>query len=362
MRTFSPTHLVLALLAAAFLPGCNYVHFGRLDQSAGSDSALVVENTDLRLEKKILQQELAIARKEGDALREALKNSSTSSIGNQTELAFRLQEAAKELGSLRAVNARLQAERAQLQNARGSTQNSFAASQEITDLKARLSLSEGKLAQTIENYTKFERENADLRREVTRVRGENSKLEQQVNSLTLQNEQAIAALSQLNNELLAQKAARQRAEDNARSTQTQLQMVLAGQQSGTPASLGETRQSSAAFTSELSPTPTTPEAAPARENKAALTLDLTPAITASENPTAILRTSPERLKGVTVIPEQEKPGVRYHIVEEGDTLGSVAEKYYGKPNLWRLIYVANNSLLGGARSLKPGMKLEIPPQ
>ncbi len=353
MRLKTPLFFILGLLALASLPGCNYIHIGKQTAPISGDNALVVENTDLRLEKKILQEELVIAHKEGAALRAALNSSNSESIGNQNALAIRLRDAAKELGTLRAQNARLQAERTQLQNARGQAQRGFATSQEISDLKTRLSISEGKLAQTTEDYAQAERDNAELRREVSRVRKDNTNLENQVQSLTLQNEQAVAALSQLNNELLAQKAARQRAEDNARSTQAQLQLVMSNPASG--ATLADTRQSTATSTSELGSGKSEQKVA------SALTIDLTPVIT-TEQPTAILRTSPERLKSVTLTQEPPPPSGRYHVVVEGDTLASLAQKYYGKPNLWRLIYVANNSQLGGGRGLKPGMRLEIPRQ
>ena len=52
------------------LSGCGFVHFGSLPPS---DPRVAQENTDLRLEKSILQQELAIVRKEGDRLRTALE-------------------------------------------------------------------------------------------------------------------------------------------------------------------------------------------------------------------------------------------------------------------------------------------------
>ena len=49
-----------AALAGLTLSGCGYVHFGSLPPS---DPRVVQENTDLRLERSILQQELAIVRK-----------------------------------------------------------------------------------------------------------------------------------------------------------------------------------------------------------------------------------------------------------------------------------------------------------
>ena len=68
LRFRTTAWLALSLLA---LTGCNYVHFGRIEPVA-TDQQISAENSDLRIQKKMLQQELALARKEGDALRAAL--------------------------------------------------------------------------------------------------------------------------------------------------------------------------------------------------------------------------------------------------------------------------------------------------
>ena len=57
--------------------GCGYVHVGRLPTPTTTvigDDKLIRENSDLKTEKKILQQELALTRAQGDALRFAIEN------------------------------------------------------------------------------------------------------------------------------------------------------------------------------------------------------------------------------------------------------------------------------------------------
>ncbi len=55
------------------------------------------------------------------------------------------------------------------------------------------------------------------------------------------------------------------------------------------------------------------------------------------------------------------PGVRHHSVAKGDTLFSLALKYYGNRSKWRDIYAANHDLLPSEKSpLKIGMDLKIP--
>ena len=322
------------LVALANLTGCGYVHFGRLDRPAASTNpALVAENTDLKIEKKILQEELALARREGDALRSALE-----SRGNDTEIAAKLRETTRELATLRADYARLQADRGPAANITSSATTNQAALEQIADLRTRLSTVQNSLAQSTRRQDAAEQENARLRQQLDDTRRENRALADQVQSLTVQNEQAVAALSQLNTELLAQKNARQVAEDRARATQTQLQMVLAKPRDAAPVtSLADARQSTAGS---------------AREVDATLQL----AVDSDADATAILHTSPERLQQAAA----SAAPASHHVVEEGDTLEKIALKYYGRADQWRKIYAANNVLLRGGRPLKPGMKLEIP--
>ena len=100
----------------------------------------------------------------------------------------------------------------------------------------------------------------------------------------------------------------------------------------------------------------------ARDLQATLTLNTA---ATEPPPTAELRTSPERLRAAAAAVAAEEAAVqaaavRYHLVAEGDTLETLARKYYGRPERWRVIYAANNDLLRGGRPLKPGMRLVIP--
>ncbi len=67
-------------------------------------------------------------------------------------------------------------------------------------------------------------------------------------------------------------------------------------------------------------------------------------------------------------PEQAQPaappaaaGVRHHAVVRGDTLFSLAQKFYGNRSKWRDIYAANRGILSSENApLKIGMDLKIP--
>lgn len=51
---------------------------------------------------------------------------------------------------------------------------------------------------------------------------------------------------------------------------------------------------------------------------------------------------------------------RTHTVVRGDTLFSIAQKYYSNRAKWRDIYAANRDVMPNETALKPGMQLKIP--
>ncbi|MBI4622073.1 MAG: LysM peptidoglycan-binding domain-containing protein [Verrucomicrobia bacterium] len=210
-----PHAFVLSTLLA--LSGCGYVHIGRLPRPVTTvigDDKLMKDNSDLRLEKKILQQELALTRAQGDALRMAIENRAADG-DTSTRLVERLNETSRELAALRASYVKLQDERNQ----------AVASAAEARALKDRLGATEEKLAASLLTYTQLQEEITRLRSDVDRTRAENVALGEQVKTVTAQSEQAQAALAQLNTELLAQKDARFRAEQDAETLRTELKSV-----------------------------------------------------------------------------------------------------------------------------------------
>lgn len=205
------------MLAVLALSGCNYVHFGRLppppEATVVGDDQLLKENSGLRLEKKMLQQELALSHAQGDALRMAIENRAADGDTSK-RLAEKLTETTRELATLRASYARLQTERAQSPGATPA---------EIAALQAKLGTAEDKLADSLRNYTQLQGEIGRLRTEVEETHAENLTLTEKVKVITVQNEQSQAALAQLNTQLLAQKEERTRVEQDAATLRTQLQ-------------------------------------------------------------------------------------------------------------------------------------------
>ncbi|HVS53153.1 MAG TPA: LysM peptidoglycan-binding domain-containing protein [Opitutaceae bacterium] len=308
------------------LGGCGYVHFGRLPAPSAAmtgDAASAEAYSNLLTEQKMLKQELALARKESDALRAALDRGPAGS----PELVAQLNDTARELAALRASYAKLQAERG-------------AGASDAT--RAQASELEEKLATSLRNFTALQDENAQLRRDLSQAHAENATLADQLKASTARTEQAESALTQLNTELLAQKEARARAEQTATAARAQLAAVLAAPHS-TPPEAGE----GSAATS------------------ATAALQLAKAPPADLSATAELRTNPERLRASEKTasmppspPAEDEP--RTHVVQLGDTLEKIAKRYYGDPQRWTKIYAANNDLLRDGRPLKPGMKLQIP--
>lgn len=49
-----------------------------------------------------------------------------------------------------------------------------------------------------------------------------------------------------------------------------------------------------------------------------------------------------------------------YVVQKGDMLGGIAQKFYGRASLWTVIANANQAALKGSSTVRPGMKLIIP--
>ena len=410
------------------LSGCGYVHVGRLPAPATvtvvGDAKLTKENFDLRLEKKLLQQELALTRAQGDALRMALENRAADGDTSR-RLVEKLNETTRELGALRASYAKLQAER----------NEAVASAGETTALKARLGQTEEKLAASLRTYTELQEEVARLRTDVDRTRAENIALGAQVKIITAQNEQAQAALAQLNIDLLAQKDARLRAEQDAETLRTELKnaapnaSVLAQQRTGSAADarslVTEHAAQTAALKQQLDELRARVEALTveratlkqqlggeneqlkvqlaqlksgaagatgadtlrnqlrdAQAQAAALTeenarlkerlgVPVAPVaasapVAAKSGVTATLVTTVTPTQRINLTPNEpaapksDAAANRLHVVAGGDTLAKISSQYYGTPGRWGDILEANRDILGENNNLVVGRTLRIP--
>lgn len=92
-----------------------------------------------------------------------------------------------------------------------------------------------------------------------------------------------------------------------------------------------------------------------------------PVVQSAPLPGAI-RVPPSKPAGGTTLSRPTAPptkptaaaGGRRHVVAKGDTLFSLAQRYYGNRARWRDIYAANREQLPSENSLRMGMELKIP--
>ena len=54
------------------------------------------------------------------------------------------------------------------------------------------------------------------------------------------------------------------------------------------------------------------------------------------------------------------PYTQTYVVQSGDSLSKIAQKYYGDPALYTKIFEANRDLLKDPNRIQPGQKLRIP--
>lgn len=59
-------------------------------------------------------------------------------------------------------------------------------------------------------------------------------------------------------------------------------------------------------------------------------------------------------------PAPDDKYAQWHIVVKGETLGKIAEKYYGDPSLYKKIVEANQPLIKNPDLIEIGWKLRIP--
>jgi nucleoid-associated protein YgaU len=241
--------IVFVVPALLTLAGCGYIHVGRMPAPGTTviaDQHLLGENAGLRLEKKMLQQELALSRAQREALRMAIENRASDGDTSR-RLVERLNESSRELAALRGDYARLQSER----------DRAVATAAEANALKARLGAAEEQLAVSLRAHTELQQEVIRLRGDVARSRDENLALSEQVKAVTATHEAAQVALTQLNRDLLNQKEARVQAEQDAEMLHAELKTLapdsslLARQRSGVAGEARSLVAEHAAETAEL---------------------------------------------------------------------------------------------------------------
>ncbi|MCU0527765.1 MAG: LysM peptidoglycan-binding domain-containing protein [Elainella sp. Prado103] len=80
-----------------------------------------------------------------------------------------------------------------------------------------------------------------------------------------------------------------------------------------------------------------------------------------ESNRSVIGNDPNQLRaGIQIV--LSGSNIRTYTVQSGDTLSSIAQKFYGVARRWDPIYEANRSLIGNdPNQLRPGILLVIPP-
>ncbi len=115
---------------------------------------------------------------------------------------------------------------------------------------------------------------------------------------------------------------------------------------------------------EATPGPATANPVTAEDSPVSLAPESSPVQAENPAPVQVVRSrpTPPSVQPGRSVPTKPTPpaGGRVHTVTKGDTLFSIAQKYYGSRGRWRDIYSANRDQLPSENSLRLGMQLKIP--
>ena len=50
-----------------------------------------------------------------------------------------------------------------------------------------------------------------------------------------------------------------------------------------------------------------------------------------------------------------------HVVQPGETLGTISARYYGTPAKWSVLFNANRDRVPDANNVRVGTRLDVPP-
>jgi nucleoid-associated protein YgaU len=293
--------VALSLIAAFSLAGCAGV-----PAEGGAASEPAAAAVDAEKKPEAVADRPAVAAAPAERERPAAAAATRDdSVNSTARLVSELNDATRELATLRASNAKLKA---------------MAAQPAATAAAREPDPADAKLAAGFRSYTQFKQELAGFFADVDKLRSENAALNAKLKDATSGSQDVKATLAKLESELRAEKTARAQAEQTTAKLREQLRAVAAA------------------------------------VTAAGLSLDKVPAEGA---PTARLETSEARVRSASAT---TAAAARKHVVKDGDTLERLADRYYGDATKWRAIVDANRSRLPLEGPLPVGLELEIPPK
>jgi nucleoid-associated protein YgaU len=301
MRDFRLS-LALGLVAAFSLPGCANLPAGASAPSQRSSDTMVKEGSTATAESE-KTTEPAAGKAEAVAASADSEPAVSPAVAHEpnatpTErLVEQLNDATRELATLRASNAKFRAS---------------AAKPPAPVVVREPDPADVKLTASFRSYAQFKQELTGFFADLDKLRSENAAMSAELKDATASSKEARAALAKLEGELQSEKDAHGQAEQTVTKLREQLRAVA--------------------------------DAVAA----AGLSLDKAPS---SAEPTARLETSQARLRAVTT---------RQHTVKDGDTLETLADRYYGDATKWKLILDANRGRLPLDGAMPAGLELDIP--
>jgi nucleoid-associated protein YgaU len=215
---------------------------------------------------------------------------------DMAKLVEQLNDAARELATLRTANAKLRAEQ---ERPRPSPAPEPAAKADPADER---------LAASLKSFAQFKQEMTNLLSEVERLKKANAGSSAEVKTAAEQARQARAALTRVEEDLRAEKKLRQEAEASAGQLREQLRTIARA---------------------------------------------MTDVGLSAEKLTAQTESGGTRGRTAARAPAE-------YVVREGDTLLKIADRMYGDPEKWRVIMEANRGRVGTDGAIEVGVKLQIP--
>lgn len=203
----------LWVLAGCASPSAESVEEDRVARDAAVEERKSESARDARREERSERGERA-ERTERVAAREA-----TGSESDQAKLVADLNEASRELASLRAAYARLKAEKGAGEPAATSSSRSSAASAVKTDP------ADERIAAALKSYPALKQELASIVTELERAKAERAEASAKLKDVSSRTDDSRATIARLERELKAEKEARLQAERSAAKVQEQLRAV-----------------------------------------------------------------------------------------------------------------------------------------
>jgi nucleoid-associated protein YgaU len=247
------------------------------------------------------------------AARESVR---TEDANSPLRLVAQLNEATREIASLRAANAKLRAAPPTSVGAPSAREPDSA---------------DAKLAANVKSYAQFKNDLATMFAEVEKLRAENASLTAQLKDASSGSRDVKATIAKLESELKAEKSFAAKLETELKTEKTAAARLDADLKVEKTA-----RTQAEQATAKL------------REQLRAVASAAVSGLEPSGGSTSESRT------------RSGSASTRRHVLRDGETLEKLAERYYGDPAKWRTILDANRSRLPLDGTLPSGMELEIP--